>query len=51
MLNIQKDVSLKPYTTFGVEVKAAYLVEITHEQDILDLISTEIFTTHPHLIL
>lgn len=51
MLNIQKDISLKPYTTFGVDVKAAYFVDIITEQDIMDLISTDIFKTQPHLIL
>ena len=39
MLQIQKDISLKPYNTFGIDVKAKYFVDIKEEQDLVDLFS------------
>ncbi|MFD1628445.1 UDP-N-acetylmuramate dehydrogenase [Pseudopedobacter beijingensis] len=39
MLNIQRNISLKPYNTFGIDVKAAYLVEITKKEDLQTLFS------------
>lgn len=51
MLEIQKDISLKPYNTFAVDIHADYFVEIHHEQDLFDLISTDVFASQPHLIL
>lgn len=50
-MEIQEQVSLKPYNTFAVDVQADFFVEVYTEQDIFDLISTDIFATHPHLIL
>lgn len=51
MIEITKNISLKPYNTFAVDVQADFFAEIKDEQDILDLISTNIFATQPHLIL
>jgi len=51
MIDIQKNISLKPYNTFAVDVQADFFTEVKNEQDILDLISNDIFTTQPHLIL
>ncbi|MCX6824459.1 MAG: UDP-N-acetylmuramate dehydrogenase [candidate division SR1 bacterium] len=51
MIEIQKNISLKPYNTFAVDVQADFFAEVKNEQDILDLISTDIFATQPHLIL
>jgi UDP-N-acetylmuramate dehydrogenase len=51
MIDIHKHISLKPYNTFAVDVQADFFVEVKHEQDILDLISTDVFATQPHLIL
>ncbi|MBS7564123.1 UDP-N-acetylmuramate dehydrogenase [Mucilaginibacter sp. Bleaf8] len=39
MLQIQENVSLKPYNTFGIEAKARYFVEINEEQDLVSLFS------------
>ncbi len=51
MIEIQKNISLKPYTTFAVDAKADFFVELHNEQDIFDLIWTDIFATQPRLIL
>jgi UDP-N-acetylmuramate dehydrogenase len=37
MLQIQQNVSLKNFNTFGIDVKAKYFVEISHPQDLLEL--------------
>ncbi len=50
-MDIQKNISLKPYHTFAVEVQADFFVEVKNEQDIFDLISTDVFASQPHLIL
>lgn len=50
-MEILKNVSLKPYNTFAVDVQADFFVEIKNEQEIYDLISTDVFATQPHLIL
>ncbi len=51
MIDIQKNVSLKPYNTFAVDVQTDFFVEVKHEQEIFDLISTDVFATQPRLIL
>ena len=50
-MEIQEHTSLKPYNTFAVDIQADFFVEIHNEQEIFDLISHDIFTTHHHLIL
>ena len=50
-MQIQQNISLKPYNTFAVDVQADFFVEITQEQEIFDLISTDIFAQSPRLIL
>ncbi|HTI59853.1 UDP-N-acetylmuramate dehydrogenase [Mucilaginibacter sp.] len=37
MLQIQENVSLKNFNTFGIDVSAKYFVEITHEDDLAEL--------------
>lgn len=34
MINIQENISLKPFNTFGIDVKAKYFTPITSEEDI-----------------
>ncbi|MEI6673138.1 MAG: hypothetical protein WCL02_07660 [bacterium] len=51
MLDIQKNISLKPYNTFSVDVQADFFVEVNNEQKIIDLISTDIFASQARLIL
>ena len=46
---IQEHVSLKNYNTFAVDVQADFFVEVDNEQDIFDLIWTDVFATYPHL--
>lgn len=50
-MEILHNISLKPYTTFALDVHADFFVDITQEQDIYDLISSDIFATQPHIIL
>lgn len=50
-MNIQKNISLLPYNTFAVNIQADFFVEVTNEQDIFDLISTDVFSTQTHFIL
>jgi len=51
MTQIRQDISLTPYNTFAVDVQANFFVEVKHEQEIFDLISMDVFTQYPHLIL
>ncbi|HVV55958.1 MAG TPA: UDP-N-acetylmuramate dehydrogenase [Mucilaginibacter sp.] len=37
MLQIQENVSLKNFNTFGIDVSARYFVEIAHEEDLAEL--------------
>lgn len=48
---IQEHVSLKNYNTFAVDLQADFFVEVNNEQDIFDLIWTDVFATNSHLIL
>ena len=50
-MDIQKNVSLKPYNTFAVDVQTDFFAEVKNEQEIFDLISTDVFATQPHVIL
>ena len=50
-MQIQENVSLKNYNTFQIDAKAAFFVEITNEDDIKNLISNDVRTSHPHIIL
>jgi len=51
MITIANNISLKPYNTFAVDIQADFFVEVKDEQEILDLISMDVFTHYPHLIL
>lgn len=48
---LQTQKSLKSYHTFQVEVLAKFFVEITKEEDIYWLISQDVWTRYPHVIL
>lgn len=50
-MQIQSDISLKPYNTFGINQKAAKFCVLESKQDLLDLIQTDNFKNRPHLIL
>lgn len=50
-MNIQNQVSLKSYNTFGIEAMAAYFVEVNTVEEIQNLLATEIHKGRPKLIL
>ncbi|MGB3468417.1 MAG: UDP-N-acetylmuramate dehydrogenase, partial [Cyclobacteriaceae bacterium] len=50
-MNIAENVSLKPYNTFGIDVKARYMVTITDEDQIRQLIDSDIYKNNQSLIL
>ena len=51
MLNWQENASLKALNTFGMEVKAEWLVSITSREDLWELIQDSRWKTLPRLIL
>ena len=50
-MQIEKDVDLKQYNTLQIPVKAKYLVRIEEENDILELMKTDLWKTEEHCIL
>ncbi len=42
-MNIQQDISLKPYNTFGIDVKAAHFVSVSSEASLIEVLSSEEF--------
>jgi UDP-N-acetylmuramate dehydrogenase len=48
---IEENVSLKQYNTFGINVKARYLVRIKSEEAITELIKDPLYQKHEKLIL
>ena len=51
VLTIQRDVSLLPYNTFQIDVKAKYFVEISTLEELQELFATDIFQQEKKLIL
>lgn len=51
MPQIRENVSLKPYNTFGIDVRARYFTEAASEQDIKDIIQKPELKELPKLIL
>ena len=49
-MKILHNVSLKPYNTFGIDVKATHFVEITSLEELQELMQQEVFSL-PRLIL
>lgn len=49
MMNIQKNVSLKPFNTFDIDVSTAYFFALQNTNSLLDLLSS--LPSHPTLIL
>ena len=39
-MNVQENISLQPYHTFGVETKARYFAELTNENDVLPFLAS-----------
>ena len=50
-MNLLENISLKPYNTFGVDVKARYFAEVFSIDDILQIIDNESFKLNQKLIL
>ena len=50
-MKILKDISLKKLSTFKVEAKSKYFIEVTNEEEIKKLITTEIFKKNRYYIL
>jgi protein PhnA len=50
-MNIEQNVSLLPYNTFGIAARAAYFTHLTHEKDIAPLLREPIFQQQTPLIL
>lgn len=51
MLNITENVSLKPFNTFGIDVKARWFVTIEDESQLVDLYADRRWINVPQLIL
>jgi UDP-N-acetylmuramate dehydrogenase len=51
MLTVQRSVSLRPYTTFGIEAQANYFADIISETDLETLFQLTEFNELPKLIL
>jgi UDP-N-acetylmuramate dehydrogenase len=51
MLQIEENVSLKNFNTFGIEAKARFFVEINHEDDLRELFLDQQWLTVPRLVL
>lgn len=48
---LQTDVSLKPYNTFAIDVKASYLVEVNSEAELKDVLKLPNIKQHEKLFL
>lgn len=51
MIQIQENVNVKPYNTFGFSAKARYFVIIRSEDDLLNLMQSPLFQGKKHFIL
>ncbi|GGH09024.1 UDP-N-acetylmuramate dehydrogenase [Pedobacter zeae] len=51
MLQIQENISLKPYNSFGIEVKAAYLAEIFTEEELTELFQNDLIKSQKLFII
>jgi UDP-N-acetylmuramate dehydrogenase len=50
-MNIDKNVSLKPYNTFGIDVNAEFFSEIKSEEQLKEVLSLQEFINVPKLII
>ena len=51
MLEIKKNINLKPFNTFGIKVYCDYFVEINSEKDFLDLVKNGLYKSQNKLII
>jgi UDP-N-acetylmuramate dehydrogenase len=50
-MQIKKDISLKPYNTFNIDVEAKYFAEVFSESEIIDLLSNDIYKSTEKLFI
>lgn len=50
-MNIQENISLKPYNTFGLDVCASYFVEISTVEDLIKILQNPLYQDLPRLFL
>ncbi len=50
-MQIQKNISLKPFNTFGIDVNASFFVEVTSTEELKNILSNDQFKQIPKLIL
>jgi len=51
MIKIEENVSLRPYNTFGIEATAQYFCRINSEDQLEELIKSDLFKKERHLVL
>ncbi|WP_316801876.1 UDP-N-acetylmuramate dehydrogenase [Pedobacter nototheniae] len=51
MLQIQENISLKPYNSFGIDVKAGFFTEIFNENDLKALFESDLIKSNQILII
>ncbi|MCB0489094.1 MAG: FAD-binding protein, partial [Cyclobacteriaceae bacterium] len=51
MIDIEKNVSLKALNTFGIRAEASYLCHVRSEDDLRELIQSDIYQNEPHYVL
>lgn len=51
MIKIEENVNLKAYNTFGIEAHARYFCKISTEEQLRELLSSEVYKNERHLIL
>ncbi len=51
MVNIQENISLKPYNTFGIDVQARWFAHFTSIEELQELLNSKPKTQNPKLIL
>ncbi|MBS1488599.1 MAG: UDP-N-acetylmuramate dehydrogenase [Bacteroidetes bacterium] len=50
-MKIDKNISIKPYNTFGIDCLASYFCELSSLTDLQELIASDLFKKEKHLIL
>ena len=50
-MNIQKDINLKPWNTFGLDARATSFVTIHSAGEAIELVRTDVFKKQPVLVL
>src|SRR4051812_24606323 len=51
MVTIEKDISLLPFNTFGIDAKAKYFTRIENAEQLQALLQTPVFQQEKHLFL